>query len=123
MRRQPVKSAARTLEVFELFSERRCPLRLHDIHSALDYPQSSTTNLLKSMVMLGYLSYSRVTRTYLPTNRVALLGNWLPSFLYGQQRYQDHAGYCLDCLSARGAGPRHPDGSRRRRIDGADRAT
>jgi IclR family transcriptional regulator, KDG regulon repressor len=89
MRRSAVKSAARTLQVLELFSERRCPLKLHDIHLALRYPQSSTTNLLKSMVMLGYLNYSRVTRTYLPTNRVALLGNWLPSFLYGQQRYQD----------------------------------
>jgi DNA-binding IclR family transcriptional regulator len=89
MRRHPVKSAARTLEVFELFSERRCPLRLHDIHSALDYPQSSTTNLLKSLVMTGYLNYNRATRTYLPTNRVTFLGSWLVSFLYGQGGYQD----------------------------------
>jgi len=89
MRRSAVKSAARTLQVLELFSERRCPLKLHDIHVALNYPQSSTTNLLKSMVMLGYLNYSRVTRMYLPTNRVALLGNWLPSFLYGQSDLQD----------------------------------
>jgi IclR family KDG regulon transcriptional repressor len=89
MRRHPVKSAARTLEVFELFSERRCPLRLHDIHSALDYPQSSTTNLLKGLVMTGYLNYNRATRTYLPTNRVTFLGSWLVSFLYGQGGYQD----------------------------------
>jgi IclR family KDG regulon transcriptional repressor len=89
MRRHPVKSAARTLEVFELFSERRCPLRLHDIHSALNYPQSSTTNLLKGLVMTGYLNYNRVTRTYLPTNRVTFLGSWLVSFLYGQGGYQD----------------------------------
>jgi IclR family KDG regulon transcriptional repressor len=89
MRRAAVKSAARTLQVLELFAERRTPLRLHDIHVALNYPQSSTTNLLKSMVMMGYLNYSRVTRAYLPTNRVAMLGNWLPSFLYGQRRYQD----------------------------------
>jgi len=89
MRRHPVKSAARTLEVFELFSERRCPLRLHDIHLALDYPQSSTTNLLKGLVMTGYLNYNRATRAYLPTNRVAFLGSWLVSFLYGQGGYQD----------------------------------
>ena len=62
MRRSAVKSAARTLQVLELFSERRCPLQLHDIHFALKYPQSSTTNLLESMVMLGYLNYRRVTR-------------------------------------------------------------
>ena len=89
MRRHPVKSAARTLEVFELFSERRCPLRLHDIHSALGYPQSSTTNLLKGLVMTGYLNYNRATRAYLPTNRVTFLGSWLVSFLYGQGGYQD----------------------------------
>ena len=89
MRRHPVKSAARTLEVFELFSERRCPLRLHDIHSALGYPQSSTTNLLKGLVMTGYLNYNRATRAYLPTNRVTFLGGWLVSFLYGQGGYQD----------------------------------
>lgn len=75
--------------MLELFSERRCPLRLHDVHVALNYPQSSTTNLLKSLVMMGYLNYSRATRTYLPTNRVALLGNWLVSFLYGQRGYQE----------------------------------
>lgn len=92
MRRSAVKSAARTLQVLELFSERRCPLRLHDVHVALSYPQSSTTNLLKSMVMMGYLNYNRATRTYLPTNRVAMLGNWLLSFLYGQRGYQDLLG-------------------------------
>lgn len=89
MRRQAVKSASRILEILELFSDERRPLRLNEIYQALAYPQSSTTNLLKSMVMMGYLNYNRPTRTYLPTNRVSLLGNWLMSFLYGQSGYYE----------------------------------
>jgi IclR family transcriptional regulator, KDG regulon repressor len=89
MRRPVVKSASRTLEVLELFSERRRPLRLHEIYEALDYPQSSATHLLKSMVKMGYVNYNRPTRTYLPTSKVNSLGNWLSSALYGQARYHD----------------------------------
>lgn len=77
MKRKPVKSASRTFEVLELFRDRRQPLRLNEIYTALGYPQSSTTNLLKSMVIEGYLNYNRTTRTYLPTLQVASLGSWL----------------------------------------------
>jgi IclR family KDG regulon transcriptional repressor len=88
LERRAVKSASRTLEVLELFSERRRPLRLNEIYTVLGYPQSSATNLLKSMVMLGYLNYNRATRTYLPTIRVSSLGNWLTGFIHSQGRYR-----------------------------------
>ena len=83
MRRDPIKSAARTLEVLELFHEQRAPLRLKYIFEKLSYPQSSTTSLLKSMVVLGYLNYDRPSRTYFPTPRVAALGDWINHYLYG----------------------------------------
>lgn len=89
MRRNAVKSVSRTLEVLELFEEQRRPLRLKEIYELLGYPQSSATNLLKSMVMMGYLNYSRATWTYLPTGRVTSLGKWLFSFMYGQRKYHD----------------------------------
>jgi len=97
MKRSVVKSASRTLEVLELFSEVRRPLRLHEIYEQLHYPQSSATNLLKSMVMMGYLNYNRGTRTYIPTSKVGSLGNWLSSFMYG------HSGYhqLINTLQAR----------------------
>ena len=88
MQRRAVKSASRTFEVLELFMERRRPLRLNEIYHALDYPQSSATNLLKSMVMGGYLNYNRSTRTYLPTTRVAALGSWLPGFIHADSDYR-----------------------------------
>ena len=82
MQRTKVKSASRTLEVLELFMEERRPLRLNEIYKSLGYPQSSATNLLKSMVLMGYLNYNRAKMTYLPTMRVSALGNWLPQAIY-----------------------------------------
>ncbi|WP_276718666.1 IclR family transcriptional regulator [Pseudooceanicola nitratireducens] len=77
-----VKSALRTFEVLELFKETRRPMRLNEIYTSLGYPQSSTTNLLKSMVMTGYLNFNRKTRMYIPTMRVNDLGSWLPSYIH-----------------------------------------
>lgn len=89
MQRRAVKSALRTFEVLELFAERRAPLHLNEIYTALGYPQSSTTNLLKSMVLLGYLNYNRATRTYLPTMRVNALGSWVASYTHSDGRYRE----------------------------------
>ncbi len=83
MRRDPIKSAARVLEVLELFAETRAPLRQKYVVERLDYPQSSTTGLLKSLVALGYLNYHRASRTYFPTTRVAAVGDWINHFIYG----------------------------------------
>lgn len=88
MQRRAVKSASRTFGVLELFMEQRRPLRLNEIYLALGYPQSSATNLLKSMVMGGYLNYNRSTRTYLPTTRVSALGSWLPGFIHADGEYR-----------------------------------
>jgi DNA-binding IclR family transcriptional regulator len=88
MRRRTVKSASRAFEVLELFAELRRPLRLNEIHTALGYPQSSTTTLLKSMVMSGYLNYSRHSRTYLPTTQVSALGNWLTGHIVADPAYR-----------------------------------
>ena len=77
-----IKSASRVLEVLGLFTEMRAPLRQKDIVQRLNYPQSSMTALLKSLVMLGYLNYDRGTRTYFPTTRVVALGDWINHSIY-----------------------------------------
>ena len=97
MRRAVVKSAARALEVLELFNERRRPLKLHEIYEHLDYPQSSATHLLKSMVSLGYVNYNPVTRTYVPTGKVKGLGSWMASSMSGHAHYRE----LVDTLHAR----------------------
>ena len=77
MHRAPVKSAARVLEIFEFFNERKGPLSLKEITDRLGYPQSSTTVLLKSLIVLGYVNYDRKSRTYLPSLKLASLGAWI----------------------------------------------
>jgi len=79
-----VKSAARVLEIFELFDDLRRELAVGEIAALLRFPQSSTSGLLYSLVELGFLRYDPGHRTFSPTQRVALLGNWLPSPLAPQ---------------------------------------
>lgn len=79
-----IKSAKRVLEVFDFFAEKRRPLAVADVVTGLGYPQSSTSMLLKSLTRLGYLSYDRHTRLYVPTLRVALFGGWVGDALYSQ---------------------------------------
>lgn len=93
MRRDPIKSASRALEVLDLFTEIRLPLRQKTIVQRLEYPQSSMTALLKSLVVLGYLNYDRASRTYFPTTRVAALGDWINLSMYG-------AGELIDMMHA-----------------------
>jgi DNA-binding IclR family transcriptional regulator len=72
-----VKSAERTLALFELFSLHQDGLSVGQIASMLDIPQPSVTMLVRNLVALGYLEHDRPTRTYLPTIRVMLLGTWI----------------------------------------------
>ena len=64
-------------QLLELFDEHQGPLTATQVERRLGFPQSSTLALLKSMVRLGYLSFDRMGRQYLPTLRVATLGRWL----------------------------------------------
>ncbi len=89
MRAQPVKSAARVIEVLELFAADPRPNSLKEISTRLRYPQSSTTVLMKSLVSLGYLNYDPSLRVYFPTLRVTSLGNWIPAALFGEGQILD----------------------------------
>lgn len=72
-----VKSAARVLDILELFDLVRAELTAVEVARRLGYPQSSAAALLHSLAGLGYLDYSSETHGYLPTVRVMLLGSWL----------------------------------------------
>ena len=73
-----VKSALRVFEILELFAERRAPLRLKQIATALGLPPSSATGLLRTMAARGYLSVDAATHCYFPTERLAHLAGWIP---------------------------------------------
>ncbi|MGY3587534.1 IclR family KDG regulon transcriptional repressor [Bradyrhizobium sp. USDA 4341] len=72
-----IKSAERTLAIFELFSVRQETLTVGDVSKSLDIPQPSVSMLLKNLTNMGYLEYDPVRRRYAPTLRVMLLNSWL----------------------------------------------
>lgn len=80
-----VKSAGRVLQILEYFDEIQRPANVVEIAEMLKLPQSSTSALLRSLVVMGYLYFDRMARTYIPSCRVALLGNWVnhPLFMGG----------------------------------------
>lgn len=77
-----IKSAHRVLEILEYFDQDRRHATVMDMSRTLNYPQSSTSELLRCLTRLGYLHYNRVRRTYSPTTRVALLGAWVKPSLF-----------------------------------------
>jgi DNA-binding IclR family transcriptional regulator len=92
-----VKSARRVLELLEYFNPERPQATVMDIARTLGYPQSSTSELLRSLVELGYLHYDRHKRLYRPTVRVALLGAWVQPYLFRE----GHLLPMMDELSAK----------------------
>ncbi len=76
-----IKSARRVLEVLEFFDQAHPTATVMDIARTLGYPQSSTSELLRCLVTLGYLHYDRYSRIYSPSIRVGLIGAWVePNF-------------------------------------------
>ena len=72
-----IKSAERTLALFELFSREQQPFTVGHISEALSIPQPSVSMLLRNLTELGYLEHNLSSRTYSPSIRVALLGSWI----------------------------------------------
>jgi DNA-binding IclR family transcriptional regulator len=72
-----VKSAGRVLRILELFDVLRREALVSEVSELLSFPQSSTSVLLRSLVITGYLYFNPETRAFGPTTRVALLGSWI----------------------------------------------
>ena len=73
------KSAARALEVMELFGLMQRPLRASEISEALEIGPSSTSQLLKTLAHGGFLHFNDQTKLYLPTIRLGGFADWLGS--------------------------------------------
>jgi DNA-binding IclR family transcriptional regulator len=79
----------RTLALLEHFRRTKASAAVTEISDALGMPQSSTSMLLKSLVALNYLEYDTETRRFLPSYRVALLGDWIQRARFGDERITD----------------------------------
>ena len=68
------KIARRVVEVLEFFDDDHPQATVMDIVRRYNRPQSSTSELLSSLVGLGMLYKDPYSRSYTPTPRAALLG-------------------------------------------------
>lgn len=85
-----VKSAERTLALFELFSLYQRPLTVGEITKLLNIPQPSVSMLTRNLTKLGYMEHDRATRTYVPTIRIMLLGSWIHRRFSQDQEIERH---------------------------------
>ncbi len=68
------KIAKRVIEVFEYFDQDRPDATVMDIVRRYGRPQSSTSELLSSLVEMGLLYKNPQSRSYWPTPRLAIMG-------------------------------------------------
>ncbi len=66
----PVKSALRTLSLFEMFADQKRALSLSEIARLLDIPQSSCFSLIRTLQDAGYLYSLDGRRQVYPTKRL-----------------------------------------------------
>jgi DNA-binding IclR family transcriptional regulator len=65
-----VKTAGRTLDLFETFAKARTPLSLSELARALNAPPSSCFNLIRALQARGYLYSVQPKRQLYPTRRL-----------------------------------------------------
>jgi DNA-binding IclR family transcriptional regulator len=70
-----MKTADRTLDIFEAFAEAKRPLSLSEIARMIDSPVSSCHGLLRTLQKSGYMYALDVRRRYYPTRRLFEVGN------------------------------------------------
>ncbi len=77
-----IKSVRRTFEILEYFERTERPASLTAIARALSLPISSTSMLMHSLTAMGYVTFVKRTREFVPTMRVSMLGAWIQQFLF-----------------------------------------
>jgi DNA-binding IclR family transcriptional regulator len=104
-----VKSGARTVQVLEYFHRRGLPARAIEIGRDLELSPSSTNDLLKTLVEIGYLEFDDLTKAYFIGARAALFGHWAATVQPQLGRLRDLAselrertGVCIVLSSQRG---------------------
>jgi IclR family acetate operon transcriptional repressor len=64
-----VRQAANVLDLLEYFARRQQPATLSDISQDLDWPRSSTFNILETLIERGYIYTPNARFGYYPTSR------------------------------------------------------
>lgn len=72
-----VKSAERVIQLLEIFDSVQEPITFGRLVAATGWPQSSLAALLTTLVERGYVHHDHNARSYVPTAKVAHLGEWI----------------------------------------------
>ena len=75
-----VKTAGRTVELFEAFAQAKQPLTLSELARALNAPQSSVFNLLRALESRGYLYSVGGNKRVYPTRKLFDLADAIASY-------------------------------------------
>lgn len=75
-----VKTAGRTVELFEIFAQAKAPLTLSELARALNAPQSSCFNLLRALEARGYLYSVGGNKRVYPTRKLFDLADAIASY-------------------------------------------
>jgi DNA-binding IclR family transcriptional regulator len=86
------------MQVFEVFFERRCPLKVTEICRALELPQSSTSLLLKALTDQGYLIYNTGSRKYFPSMRLSMISAWIANAQFPEAGIYRHMQELSECF-------------------------
>jgi DNA-binding IclR family transcriptional regulator len=70
-----VKTAGRTVQVFELFSQKKEPLSLSEVSRALNMPLSSCLYLVRALENRGYLYGVGAHKSLYPTRKISEIAN------------------------------------------------
>lgn len=73
--KDPMKGAARALDLFEAYAERREPLSLTELANQIGVPISSCHALVKTLQMRGYIYRLDNPKRFYPTKRIANVAN------------------------------------------------
>jgi len=85
MRASGVKSAERAMELLEFFAEWRRPATVKEISQSLNYPQSSTSMLLRALADAGFYDHDARSGMYSPSVRILLVTEWIGTQLFAGQ--------------------------------------
>lgn len=78
-----VKSCLRALDIVHYFTRHDAPARTIDISEALGIPNSSADEILRTLATMGYLTFNRETKRYVPSYKLVATGRSIERNFFG----------------------------------------
>src|SRR3546814_9475019 len=90
-----VKTAGRTVDLFELFAKSKAPLTLSEIARGLSAPQSSCFNLVRALEARGFLYSIGGTKRLYPTRKLFDIAQAIADYEPAIPRSEEHTSELL----------------------------